>query len=211
MRNNIIEALRRKKDFAPRVVFDIGGNVGQSAVEFAGAWPQARIYSFEPIPRTFALLQEATTEFPNVVTSRIAFGARSGVATMLARDTSPVNRIISRPTEEPTIEAQVSTIDAFCASENIPALEFVKIDTEGHDLKVLVGGANMLREQRIEFVQVECALSPDNRQHVSLDAFSGFLFPLGYRLFGLFDLEHRLGKTRLRGAGFGNAVFVKEP
>src|SRR5207244_368202 len=34
-------------------IFDIGGNVGQSAVRFAKAFPNAQVHTFEPVPETF--------------------------------------------------------------------------------------------------------------------------------------------------------------
>src|SRR5579871_6427223 len=42
--------------FAPRIVFDVGGNVGQTVRHFSNIWPEAKIYSFEPVKSTYERL-----------------------------------------------------------------------------------------------------------------------------------------------------------
>ena len=213
MRNGVIKLLRGGIDFEPRVIFDVGANVGQSATEFAVAWPNAVVHTFEPIPKTFAALSEAVSDLPNVAPHQIAFGERPRRIQMLAVGTSFVNRILAGPSAkpEPTVDLDMETLDAFCDRQSIRFVDFLKIDTEGYDLKVLVGSVNMLRHLAVRFIQVECGLAPDNRRHVALQRFCGFLEPFGYTLFGLFDIERRVGKQPRLGAGFGNAVFVHEP
>src|SRR5690606_3668734 len=39
--------------FRARMIFDVGANKGQTAVEFLSAFPGATIHSFEPVLRTF--------------------------------------------------------------------------------------------------------------------------------------------------------------
>ena len=39
-----------------RTIFDVGGNFGQSALRFSRAFPQARIFTFEPVPDSFRKL-----------------------------------------------------------------------------------------------------------------------------------------------------------
>ncbi len=54
MRNNALRDLaRRAPDFQPKIIFDVGVNVGQSVAEFRSAYPLAAIYAFEPIPASY--------------------------------------------------------------------------------------------------------------------------------------------------------------
>ena len=47
----------------PRLVVDIGANVGQTLGTFLSWWPGARCLSLEPLPDAFAELQGAVSEY----------------------------------------------------------------------------------------------------------------------------------------------------
>jgi hypothetical protein len=53
------------------------------------------------------------------------------------------------------VSVVTTTVDEFCSSRGIEAVDLLKVDAEGHDLAVLEGAATMLREARIAFVQFE--------------------------------------------------------
>lgn len=48
---------------------------------------------------------------------------------------------------------QLTTIDAFCIQENISSIDFLKIDTEGHELSVLDGAKEMIGNGAVTVVQ----------------------------------------------------------
>ena len=50
---------------------------------------------------------------------------------------------------------QITTLDQFCADEAVERIDLLKIDTEGHEMDVLQGAAQCLREDRIFAIQVE--------------------------------------------------------
>jgi hypothetical protein len=49
----------------------------------------------------------------------------------------------------------VIDLDTFSRDHDISIIHLLKIDTEGHELEVLKGAANMLRENRIRAIQFE--------------------------------------------------------
>ena len=102
--------------------------------------------------------------------------------------------------------------DDFCANHGVSRIGLLKIDTEGHDVDVLAGFCGMLRDHRIEYVQIECSFSP--AQHVPTSRFSSLRTSctrFGYGLHGIFDLRHKMRTVgRTRGALFGNVVFVRD-
>jgi len=49
----------------------------------------------------------------------------------------------------------IDTIDNYCIKKNINEIDFLKIDTEGHELEVLKGAINLLKEERIKIIQFE--------------------------------------------------------
>jgi len=55
----------------------------------------------------------------------------------------------------PLCEIPVTRIGAFCESNGIEQIDFLKLDVEGHELKILIGASNMLRSGRVKFIQFE--------------------------------------------------------
>ena len=63
------------------------------------------------------------------------------------------------------------------------AIGLLKIDAEGHDLEVLYGFERMLKEMRVDLVEAEVGMNPENRRHVPFEAVKRYLEHRGYRLF----------------------------
>ncbi|WP_198369800.1 FkbM family methyltransferase [Roseomonas rosulenta] len=199
--------------FTPRCIFDIGANVGQTVGQIRRVWPTVSVHAFEPVSATFAKLEENTAGDAGLQRHRLAFASRPGRAVMLARPLGLMNRIVEPfQARGPTEEVEVAAGDAFCAERAIDRVDILKIDTEGHDLEVLAGFRNMLATRRIMYVEVECAIAPDNAMHVPFSRLADFLFAFGYGLFNLYaGTRYNLTrKTQDRGIWYGNAVFVAE-
>jgi FkbM family methyltransferase len=58
-----------------------------------------------------------------------------------------------------TIELDVTTLDAFCASEEIQKIDFLQIDVQGADLDVLKGATEVL-QRSVLAIQIEVEFSP---------------------------------------------------
>lgn len=64
--NGEMRVIRLAEALKPSTVFDIGANIGQWSGRFARTHPSSLIHAFEPIPSTFAKLQENMAQFPNI-------------------------------------------------------------------------------------------------------------------------------------------------
>lgn len=150
-------------------VFDVGANVGDTAVRFAEAFPDATIYAFEPVPSTYEKLLGRVGEHPRVRTSALALGARSGEVTLHLFDgsvfASAVNRhaMMSTDTSVGVTTVPMDSIDAWCSARAIDRIDLLKVDTEGFDLEVLRGAEGLLRRGRIGFVYFEFFRVVDGR------------------------------------------------
>ncbi len=176
--------------FSPAVIFDVGANVGLTALGFTKAFPQATVYAFEPVSTAFEALQTNTRRAPQVRPFNIALGRRQGRAHVTRRAASPSNRIVDPPTifeRHKTEDVAMTSGDEFAAEHGIEHIGFLKIDAEGHDLDVLVGFQRMLAAGRVDIVETEVGMNRDNRRHVPFEAVKAYLEPLGYRLFHLHD------------------------
>ena len=122
------------------------------------------------------------------------------------------NRIVARDAVCHKIQS-VTTASGLQAAARlgVDRIDVLKIDTEGHDLEVVKGFGDMVRNKRIEFIQVECGFAPENTRHIPFEVFTDHLFPLGYRLLGIYGQRRQFGDTRTRNLMFGDAVFVSMP
>jgi 31-O-methyltransferase len=65
------------------VIFYVGANIGLFTLYALRAWPQARVFAFEPVPAVFAALQANTGHLPNVSLHNIALGERKQTRDLL--------------------------------------------------------------------------------------------------------------------------------
>lgn len=190
------------------LAFDVGANVGQTALELRRAFPDVTIHSFEPVNASFSALTGALKGDANTHCHQLALGVSAGVATMAAQGTSTANAFVAEGQKfaGPTEAVTVTSGAQFCLDHNIQKISLLKIDTEGFDIDVLVGFEVMLRAQAIDVVQVEVSMNPDNRKHIQFAHMNLHMERIGYRLFALYDqtLENR-GVPVLRRA---NPVYL---
>jgi FkbM family methyltransferase len=192
----------------PSVIFDVGANIGQSCTRYATAFPDAAIHAFEPVPSSFAALRERIGPFPNITAHPVALSWRAGQPRMTNLDTSVGNHILA-PGSDASPGTQLVRAEAgaaFAAALGIDAISFLKIDTEGHDLDVLLGFAPMM--PAVDFVQVEAGMNPYNRTHVPFRILEDTLRHFGFLLFNIYEPMQefkRGGRPVLRRT---NPVFI---
>ena len=80
------------------------------------------------------------------------------------------------------IRIKMSTVDIFCKKNNISHINFLKIDTEGHDYHVLKGTEQMLSNHKIDFIQFEY-IARCKKAGWNLEKVYSFLTHLNYTLF----------------------------
>ena len=146
-----------------RVIFDVGANTGQSTLQIAKQFPEAEIHCFEPVPEIFQKLSDAVKSWPNVQPHCLALSRESGERPMDLQDESAMNRFSKgRPSARSTI-VPITTLSEFCREHGIDHIDFLKIDTTGHDLEVIRGAEGFL--DQIDFLQCVTSANSYNRFH----------------------------------------------
>ena len=195
-------------------IFDIGANIGETANSFLRDYPSAHIWAFEPSTELYSTLANSLSQCKRVTCERMAVGSSVGEATLLhAQDTTMFHiaslgsSLLRTETTADSETVKMTTLDLYCRQHSINMIDFLKVDTEGHDLEVLRGAANMLQQRMIGCVQCECGLNPENTFHRPLEELKSFIESYGYRTFGLYEQVHEwpTNKPHLRRA---NVVFV---
>lgn len=129
------------------VFIDVGANIGwYTAIAQRAATRRSRIFSFEPEPNNFSMLQRNCSRlwpWPKTTMVQQAVSDRDGV---IALHLSPSNQGDHRiyPSEEirPSVTVPVTTLDAFFNAPLPPFL--LKSDTQGSEPRILRGGRRVL-------------------------------------------------------------------
>ena len=144
-------------------MFDVGANVGHYSKALSSIFPNATIVAFEPVPRTFETLR-ATLAASSVKCCSVGLSDAEGNAIIYDYDQADGSEHASlfsgvfelhRADKIKEIHVPLITMDAFCCAEQISTVDFLKIDTEGNELKVLKGAQSLLQKNAIRAIQFE--------------------------------------------------------
>lgn len=123
-----------------KVMVDVGAHHGGSLEQFAeDGW---KVYAFEPDPKNRAMLSQLCTKYPAVQIDTRAVSDKN--LDKLPFYTSEVSTGISSLSSFHDSHKESSCVDtvtlkAFFQEKGIQVVDFLKVDTEGHDLFVLKG------------------------------------------------------------------------
>lgn len=185
------------------LLFDVGANIGQTVRRMRSRFPNAKIVAFEPVGSTFGSLVENVGSDPKVECHNIAV-TKSGESFVFIENEpfSVDNRVLSDAVGSGKAE-KVPCIsgDEFCSRAGIEHIDFLKIDTEGHEIDVISGFQRMLRERKISFIQTEVGMNKGNKKHIYLSNIISYMEDFGYNIFGIYEQVRELDNgTPLRRA-----------
>jgi len=129
-------------------VFDIDANVGYYTLLIAQKVGSiGKVYAFEPIPETFARLQEniALNGFTNIVTIPAAVTDKDGIVRMSVED---LTSSLFRASLTNSIEVPAISLDSFVRQHRIEGVDAIKMDVEGAELLVLRGADQVIRRYK---------------------------------------------------------------
>lgn len=148
-------------------VVDIGANQGWFTRHCLNAIADVPAWAFEPASGLAMALEAFGRSEPRLTVSRFALGDTAGDAVLnLAAGSGVYNSLnAARPEFEGALrsfdfigqeQVQVTTLDHFAKSSDIGKCTdlLIKIDTQGHDFKVLMGGGSTLRKAAAVIVEL---------------------------------------------------------
>lgn len=186
----------------PETIFDVGANEGQTAIEYAKAFPKSTIYSFEPFDAAFDKLQRAASSFGQIRPVRCALGDVVGSKTLFLNSASVTNSLlpnapegnrfqpIGMATPEGKATVVVSTVDAHCQQHQVRRIDILKTDTQGYDLSVLRGADQLMAEQGVAVVFTELLFAPLYSGQAYFESVYTHLLERGFRLVNLYSVWH---------------------
>lgn len=165
---------------SPKVVFDVGANVGDWTSIASDLLPNTNFHCFELSKKTFKTLSGRLNR-ESIILNNVGlaekdgtftykdYGENSGVNTILLDATYHDNRI--KPT---IIEANLTTGDIYCYNNGINKIDFLKIDVEGAEHLVLQGFSEMFSKKAIRSVQFEYGYTNGDSRFLMRDFYKFF-------------------------------------
>jgi FkbM family methyltransferase len=130
------------------IVLDIGANIGFFTVVLSDIVKLGHVHSFEPIPENYNLLQHNASTLMNVTLYNCALGKESGHVDMKSEHGNMGNSYV---VNESAGSIPIHTLDSLQLSPN-----FIKMDVQGFEYDVLLGGIEMIKKCRpIMIIELE--------------------------------------------------------
>lgn len=156
-------------------ILDIGANIGNHTIFFAEFLNAKTIYSFEPNPSAFQLLEKNTKQYNHVSRYKVALGETESIVAM---------EVPGGYLEQSKISAGGSLSDIKMVrldSFDFTDVTLMKIDVEEYEIQVLIGGLQMIERCKPGHIFIEA----HNVDY--LFAIIKFLVPFGYVIANVFE------------------------
>jgi FkbM family methyltransferase len=175
------------------VIFDVGANVGIMSLQFASKVPKGIVYAFEPTHYALAKLKK-NLWLNREVASRIQVihtfvsSKENNHQEIRAFSSWKINKapgVGQHPVHGGTAMSSEGvptiTIDDFVTSRGIERLDFIKIDTDGHEFDVLLGAKNTIERFRPQII-FELGQYVMEERGIDFKDYNSFFDRLGYSL-----------------------------
>lgn len=123
----------------PKVVVDIGANVGAFSIYCQSRFPGIKVHAFEPMAEAFSYAERNFAPFPSMKARHLGLSDRDVQAVLYhGRDRPSQSSLIAAPQCATTTEA-VTLVDAASILERleITTISILKVDTEGCEVPIL--------------------------------------------------------------------------
>ena len=183
-------------------VIDVGCNVGDTMSYFQKILSPEKIYGFEPWRKNY---KKAIRKCPFAVISNVAVSNYDGVAEFNLYQ--PKQHSLWKKIDEDgrgAVSVPVTRLDTWATNNQITNMDFIKIDTQGNDLNVLMGMGRCFEMAKI--IQVEVFFSYEYRDTPLFHDIMSYMIQNHFCFHHFSSLHYnRFGK-----ALWGDAVFHME-
>ena len=175
---------------ADGVVLDVGAHAGQFTKLFAAMVPQGHVHSFEPGSYALSILRtvRAFKKLSNVTIHACGLGDSSqvNVLNVPIKESGSIGFGLSfiddsRQTERraATEDIAIRRLDEVVTEHDIRRIDFIKVDIEGSEMRMLVGAEGALSKFS-PALYVELVNGSLARRGDSIEELTGYLADLGY-------------------------------
>jgi FkbM family methyltransferase len=148
-----LELLDLLRPLDPRVIFDIGANIGTWTLLAKGIYPDAEIHAFEPLQEHTRKFKKSTRSIAGITLHEIALGAKNTTATFHINEYSDTSSVLESAQDAPRewgaskvaeLTLDLHSLDRYAADHKMRPPDLIKLDVQGFELEVLKSSITML-------------------------------------------------------------------
>jgi FkbM family methyltransferase len=203
-----------------KTVVDIGANRGQFALVAHRYFPEAAIFSFEPLPGAAKIFRRVLGNESRVNLQQLAIGPKALNCEIHVsnRDDSssllPIGalhaQIFPGTAECCQQVVRVQPLDSILGATDIRPCALLKIDVEGYEIEALKGCGELL--DLFAYVYLEASFVELNQGQPLADEVIEYLKCRGFQLRGIFNMSYdKCGYSVQADFLFFNAKLISEP
>ncbi|MBL4624626.1 MAG: FkbM family methyltransferase [Flavobacteriales bacterium] len=192
-------------------ILDVGANFGLMTLNYATLYPEGKVYSFEPTHYALEKLKRNIELNPNLadritVTNSFISNEVNEKPDIKAYSSWKVDgskevdkHDIHGGTAKPADGVGSITLDAFCKEHNIDKIDFIKIDTDGHELQILTGSKEVINRHKPSII-FEIGMYLLDEQNIPFSAYADFFESINCTMY------HSLNGAVITGENYANHV-----
>jgi FkbM family methyltransferase len=204
----------KSSDHLFQVFYDVGANIGVWSKEVQKIFPEARFEMFEPLAGRNPETDQKTVykSIPNSSLHPVALSDVNGTIELKVLDRLGVGSSIlvlesDRKKDINIITCDTWKLDDYVCAQNLPQPDFIKLDTQASELRILKASTETLK--RTKFLLVETwarrSYGPDTPLFHEL---SSWLYDQGFILYDILSLDD--GREPNGEVRWFDALFIRK-
>jgi len=190
------------------VIFDVGANVGMMTLPFAALVTEGRVYAFEPTHYAVSKLKRNLELNPDLMSRVTVVQTFVSVADSVQPDITAyaswrVNgsarndkHAVHGGESKSTEGVDAISLDGFVERNGIRRVDFIKIDTDGHELEVLKGAQKLIGKLRPTVI-FELGMYVMRERDIEFSDYLSYFDSMDYMLFNSRNFK-RIDATNYR-------------
>jgi len=141
----------------PKIIVDLGGNIGLFALLMQSRYPGALIISVEPDPNNFSQLKKNTSRFKNIHAYRKAVWHRKELLSLSEKKAGAEwsQNVSSMTDDDSNLEKIESiTINDLMNDHDLQNIDFLKIDIEGAEAELFSENTEWLNKVKVMAIEL---------------------------------------------------------
>ena len=168
------------------IIVDCGANYGDLFLNLSDEIREDNYFCIEPSPSEFECLK---LSLPKASIRQIGLAEKTGHMEFYVSSETADSSVIQPKKYESIIKIEVITLDEFAKQAGISRCKLFKLEAEGYEYEILLGGKNFVKN--CEYITVDGGAERGHSDEPTLPEISNFLFHMGFEMTGLFAGQSR--------------------